>query len=80
MLLITTLILLTMFFLSEFTLAWAIDESSLNDNGALFSASFTNISGSYSIPELGFKIKLPSVLEWDRFKKRRDGFTYWDKS
>ena len=61
MLLITTLILLTMFFLSELTLAGAIDESSLNDNGALFSASFTNISGSYSIPELGFKIKLPSA-------------------
>ena len=61
MLFITTLILLTMFYLSEFTLAGAIDGSSLNDNGAVISASFTNISGSYSIPELGFNIKLPAV-------------------
>ncbi len=61
MLFITTLILLTMFFLSEFTLAGAIDDSSLNDNGAVISASFTNISGSYSIPELGFNIKLPEA-------------------
>ena len=61
MLFITTLILLTMFFLGGFTLAGAIDDSSLNDDGALFSPSFTNISGSYSIPELGFNIKLPAA-------------------
>ena len=61
MLFITTLILLTMFFLSGFTLAGAIDDSSLIDDGALFSPSFTNISGSYSIPELGFNIKLPAA-------------------
>jgi hypothetical protein len=59
MLFITTLILLTMFFVSEFTLAGAIDDLGLN--GTPFSASFTNISGTYSIPELGFNIKLPAA-------------------
>ena len=67
MLFITTLTLLTMFILSEFTLAGASDvesssslDVSLDGNGALFSTSFANVSGSYSIPELGFNIRLPA--------------------
>ena len=67
MLFITSLTLLTMFILSEFTLAGASDvesssslDVSLDGNGALFSTSFANVSGSYSIPELGFNISLPA--------------------
>jgi hypothetical protein len=63
MLFITSLTLLTMFILSEFTLAGASDvesSSSLDGNGTLFSTSFANVSGSYSIPELGFNISLPA--------------------
>ena len=60
----TTITLLTMFFLSEFNLAGGSDDvsySSLDGNGALFSTSFANISGSFSIPELGFNIRLPAT-------------------
>ncbi len=60
----TTITLLTMFFLSELNLAGGSDDvsySSLDGNGALFSTSFANISGSFSIPELGFNIRLPAT-------------------
>jgi hypothetical protein len=67
MLFITSLTLLTMFILGEFTLAGASDvesssslDVSLDGNGVLFSTSFANVSGSYSIPELGFNISLPA--------------------
>jgi hypothetical protein len=59
-----TITLLTMFFLSQFNLAGASDDvsySSLDDNGALFSIPFANISGSFGIPELGFSIRLPAT-------------------
>ena len=63
MLFVTSLTLFSMFILGQFTLAGASDvesSSSLDGNGALFSTSFANVSGSYSIPELGFNIILPA--------------------
>jgi hypothetical protein len=67
MLFVTSLTLLTMFILSQFTLAGTSDVESYSNldvspdgNGTLFSTSFANVSGSYSIPELGFNIRLPA--------------------
>lgn len=63
MLSMATLTLLTMLSIGGFTLAEAIAKESysgLDGNGAVFSISFTNISGSYSIPELGFNMTLPA--------------------
>jgi hypothetical protein len=58
MLFMLTLSLLTMFFLNEFAIAGAFDNESIS--GVDGNASFVNISGSYSIPELGFTIKFPT--------------------
>ena len=62
MLFVTSLTLLTILILSGFTLAGAsdVESSSLDGDGALYSTSFANVSGSYSIPELGFNIRLPA--------------------